>query len=78
MTPEFLRRYYILRIISNPKVYGIEKNGFVPLEDLQKSLDQLRADNMDDPLYDKLNLHSQKTIKRDLDKIKSILLIICH
>ena len=71
MTPEFLRRYYILRIISNPKVYGIEKNGFVPLEDLQKSLDQLRADNMDDPLYDKLNLHSQKTIKRDLDKIKS-------
>ncbi|SDI24667.1 helix-turn-helix transcriptional regulator [Winogradskyella thalassocola] len=71
MTPEFLRRYYILRIISNPKVYGIEKNGFVPLEDLQRSLDQLRADNMDDPLYDKLNLHSQKTIKRDLDKIKS-------
>ncbi|WP_458626819.1 helix-turn-helix transcriptional regulator [Winogradskyella sp. PC D3.3] len=71
MTPEFLRRYYILRIISNPKVYGIEKNGYVPLEDLQRSLDQLRADNMDDPLYDKLNLHSQKTIKRDLDKIKS-------
>ncbi|REE25697.1 WYL domain-containing protein [Winogradskyella pacifica] len=71
MTPEFLRRYYILRIISNPIVYGIEKNGFVPLEDLQRSLDQLRTNNMDDPLYDKLNLHSQKTIKRDLDKIKS-------
>ncbi|WP_417861291.1 helix-turn-helix transcriptional regulator [Winogradskyella sediminis] len=71
MTPEFLRRYYILRIISKPIVYGIEKNGYVPLEDLQRSLDQLRADNMDDPLYDKLNLHSQKTIKRDMDKIKS-------
>ncbi|WP_179338948.1 helix-turn-helix transcriptional regulator [Winogradskyella ludwigii] len=71
MTPEFLRRYYILRIISNPKVYGVEKNGFVPLEDLQRSLDQLRVNNIDDPLYSKLNLHSQKTIKRDLEKIKS-------
>ena len=71
MTPEFLRRYYILRIISNPKVYGVEKNGFVPLSDLQNALDQLRFDNIDDPLYDKLNQFSQKTIKRDLDKIKS-------
>ncbi|HLV38417.1 WYL domain-containing protein [Xanthomarina sp.] len=71
MTPEFLRRYYILRIISNPKVYGVEKNGYVPLVDLQKVLDQLRVDNLDDLLYDKLNQHSQKTIKRDLDKIKS-------
>lgn len=71
MTPEFLRRYYILRIISNPKVYGVEKNGFVPLEDLQNVLDQLRVNNIDDPLYDSLNLYSQKTIKRDLDKIKS-------
>lgn len=71
MTPEFLRRYYILRIISNPKVYGVEKNGFVPLSDLQNALDQLRLDNIDDPLYDKLNQFSAKTIKRDLDKIKS-------
>ncbi|WP_170233980.1 helix-turn-helix transcriptional regulator [Bizionia myxarmorum] len=71
MTPEFLRRYYILRIISNPKVYGVEKNGFVTLEDLQNSLDQLRSNNIDDPLYDKLNQYSQKTVKRDLDKIKS-------
>ncbi|MBA6152188.1 helix-turn-helix transcriptional regulator [Gelidibacter maritimus] len=71
MTPEFLRRYYILRIISNPKVYGIEKNGYVPLPDLQKALDQLRVDNIDDALYDKLNQYSQKTVKRDLEKIKS-------
>ena len=71
MTPEFLRRYYIIRIISNPKVYGVEKNGFVPLSDLQNALDQLRINNIDDPLYDKLNQFSQKTIKRDLDKIKS-------
>jgi len=71
MTPEFLRRYYILRIISNPKVYGVEKNGFVPLGDLQKSLDKLRLDNIGDPLYDKLSQYSQKTIKRDLEKIKS-------
>ncbi|TXD81864.1 WYL domain-containing protein [Subsaximicrobium wynnwilliamsii] len=71
MTPEFLRRYYILRVISNSKVYGIEKNGFVPLSDLRNVLDQLRLDNIDDPLYDKLNQYSQKTIKRDLEKIKS-------
>ena len=71
MTPEFLRRYYILRIISNPTVYGVDKNGFVPLKDLQDALDQLRVDNIDDPLYDSLNLHSQKTVKRDLNKIKS-------
>lgn len=71
MTPEFLRRYYILRIVSNPKVYGIDKNGFVPLVDLQSALDQLRRDNIDDPLYGKLNQSSQKTINRDLNKIKS-------
>ncbi|MCL8007598.1 WYL domain-containing protein [Gelidibacter japonicus] len=71
MTPEFLRRYYILRIVSNPKVYGIEKNGFVPLTDLQSALDHLRADNIDDPLYEKLSQNGQKTIKRDLSKIKS-------
>lgn len=71
MTPEFLRRYYILRIISNPKVYGIEKNGFVPLTDLQNALHQLRVNNIDDLLYDKLSQNGQKTIKRDLEKIKS-------
>lgn len=71
MTPEFLRRYYISRVISNPKVYGIEKNGYVPLVDLQNALNRLRIDNIDDPLYDKLNQFSQKTIKRDLEKIKS-------
>lgn len=71
MTPEFLRRYYIVRIISNPKVYGIERNGFVPLAELQNALDQLRSDNIDDPLYGKLNHYAQKTIKRDLGKIKS-------
>lgn len=71
MTPEFLRRYYILRIVSNPKVYGIEKNGFVPLSDLQGALDQLRVDNIDDPLYGKLSQNGQKTVKRDLGKVKS-------
>ncbi|MBU2940362.1 WYL domain-containing protein [Lacinutrix sp. C3R15] len=71
MTPEFLRRYYVLRIISNPKVYGIEKNGYVPLSDLQNALSLLHANNLEDALYDKLSQSSQKTIKRDLNKIKS-------
>jgi len=71
MTPEFLRRYYVLRIISKPKLYGIENNGYIPLKDLQKALDAKRYDFIDDPLFEKLSNHTQKTIKRDIQKIKS-------
>ena len=71
MSPEFLRRYYVLRIISNPKTYGINYNGFVPIGDLQKALEDKRNENSDNLLFDKLTSHSSKTIKRDLNAIQS-------
>jgi len=70
MSPEFIRRYYILRIVSNPKSYGIDNNGYVPLIDLQCALDDKRSEYLDNDLFDKLSSHSQKTIKRDIEKIK--------
>ena len=71
MSPEFLRRYYVLRIISNPKVYGINYNGFVPIHNLQSVLDSKRREYSDDKLFDKLTSHSAKTIKRDIKAIQS-------
>lgn len=70
MTPEFLRRYYVMRIITAPRVYGLPE-GYVPLEQLQETLGDIRDRNADDRLYEKLELHSRKTIKRDLEKIES-------
>jgi hypothetical protein len=71
MSPEFIRRYYVLRIISKPRVYGIGKNGYVPLKDLQKALDDKRNEFKDDFLFEKLHNHNPKTIKRDIEKIYS-------
>lgn len=71
MSPEFLRRYYILRIISKPKVYGINHNGYVPLEELQKALELKRNEFYDNPLYEKLTSHSCKTIRRDIKAIEN-------
>ncbi|MBL7472047.1 helix-turn-helix transcriptional regulator [Robertkochia sediminum] len=70
MTPEFLRRYYVMRIITTPKVYGLP-DGYVALEQLQGTLEDIRERNADDVLYEKLELHSRKTINRDLKKIES-------
>ncbi|WP_435132546.1 helix-turn-helix transcriptional regulator [Formosa sp. A9] len=72
MTPEFLRRYYVLRIITNPKAYGLPE-GYVALDQLQDTLKTIRkkSDKEDDILYSKLELYSPKTIKRDLIKIKA-------
>jgi predicted DNA-binding transcriptional regulator YafY len=70
MSPEFLRRYYILRIVSTPKVYGIDNGRFVTLSELQKVLDNKRKEFSDNKLYDKLTFHTQKTIKRDIHAIE--------
>ena len=70
MTPEFLRRYYILKIISKPTAFGIYNTAHVPLERLQKALNDKREDNKDNKLYEKLESHNAKTIKRDLVSIR--------
>ena len=70
MTPEFLRRYYILRIVSTPKAYGVDYNGFVPLKKLQKALENKRDEFAGNKFYEKLGSHSPKTIKRDINAIE--------
>jgi len=71
MSPEFLRRYYILRIVSTPKVYGINYNGYVPLEELQRALVNKRDEFADNPFYDKLSSNSDRTIRRDIKSIEA-------
>ena len=71
MSPEFLRRYYVLRIISTPKVYGIDYDGYVPLGQLQRALETKRNEFSDTAFYDKLLSNSQKTIKRDINAIEA-------
>lgn len=70
MTPKFLRRYYVLRIISNPASYGLQDN-FTSLEQLQQALVQIRKRHQEDILYNKLEEFSRKTINRDLKSIES-------
>lgn len=70
MSPEFLRRYYILRIVTNPQAYELQ-DSYVSLKDLQHTLNRIKARNWEDVLYQKLESHSSKTIKRDLVVIES-------
>ncbi|MHA7944406.1 helix-turn-helix transcriptional regulator [Formosa sp. 3Alg 14/1] len=70
MTSEFLRRYYVLRIIKNPELYGLSKP-YVTYEELKGALDSIVDKNYEDRLYEKLESNSKKTIKRDLEDIKS-------
>ncbi|MCH4552770.1 helix-turn-helix transcriptional regulator [Aestuariibaculum lutulentum] len=72
MSPEFLRRYYVLRIISSPGSFGIENNGYVSYKALQKALNNKRNEFYDNDLYEKLTCNTPKTIKRDIEKIKSM------
>lgn len=72
MSPEFLRRYYIIRIITQPKAYGFTSN-CIPLEHLQQKLIDIKKRNQDDILYQKLEHFSRKTINRDIKSIDSYL-----
>jgi len=74
MSPEFLRRYYIIRILTKPKAFGFTSN-FVPLERLQQTLVNIKSRNQEDVLYQKLEHFSRKTINRDIRGIESFLKI---
>lgn len=69
MTSDFLRRYYILKVISNPYNFGITTDEFVTLNQLESALADLKVQNIDNPLFTKLDYCSQKNIKRDCEKI---------
>jgi predicted DNA-binding transcriptional regulator YafY len=70
MTPEFFRRYYILKIVSNPKYFGIYTDEFVSNKELQKALDKKHQDFKENTFLDKLKFNSEKTLRRDLRYIK--------
>ncbi|WP_159023483.1 YafY family protein [Formosa sp. L2A11] len=70
MTSEFLRRYYVLRIIKNPELYGLSKP-YVTYEELKKALEAIVKRHNDDSLYEKLESNSRKTINRDIKDIRS-------
>ncbi|WP_066218702.1 helix-turn-helix transcriptional regulator [Formosa haliotis] len=70
MTPEFLRRYYVLRIIKNPELYGLSRP-YVTFEELQRALQHIVELNKEDSLYEKLDFNSRKTITRDIKAIKA-------
>ncbi|WP_372746466.1 helix-turn-helix transcriptional regulator [Lutibacter sp.] len=70
MTAEFFRRYYILKIVSNPKYFGIHTDEFVSYKELQKALDEKYEDFKENTFLDKLKFNSEKTLRRDLVYIK--------
>lgn len=71
MTSDYLRRYYILRIITSPYNFGITTDEYVSLEQLELALADVKSQNIDNPLFAKLDYCSQKNIKRDIEKILS-------
>lgn len=66
MSPEFLRRYYILKIVSNPVSFGIDNDTYVKLKELQNKLEDKQLEFKDNTFLKKLSSHNKKTIKRDL------------
>lgn len=70
MTAEFFRRYYILKIVSNPRYFGIDTDTYVSKNELQNVLSKKYGEFNDSSFLNKLKHTSEKTIKRDLDYIK--------
>lgn len=70
MTAEFFRRYYILKIVSNPKYFGIYENEYVSRTELQKALIKKHEEFKGNTFLDKLKFNSEKTLRRDLVYIK--------
>jgi len=70
MSPEFLRRYYILKIISNPKTFGIDSDLYVTHRELQNKLEDKQYEFLDNDFLSKLSSNCKKTVKRDFEIIK--------
>ena len=71
MSPEFLRRYYILKIITNPKAFGVDNDFYVTHKELQQKLQDKQSEFIENEFLSKLNSNSPKTVHRDLDFIKN-------
>jgi len=70
VTAEFFRRYYILKIVSNPKYFGIYSDEYVSRPELQKALIKKYEEFKGNTFLDKLKFNSEKTLRRDLVYIK--------
>ncbi|RXP63504.1 WYL domain-containing protein [Lutibacter sp. HS1-25] len=70
MTAEFFRRYYILKIVSNPKYFGIYTDKYVSNKELQRVLDKKYEDFKNNTFLGKLKFNGEKTLRRDLKSIK--------
>jgi predicted DNA-binding transcriptional regulator YafY len=70
VTAEFFRRYYILKIVSNPKYFGIYNDEYVSRLELQKVLIKKYEEFKGNTFLDKLKFNSEKTLRRDLVYIK--------
>ena len=70
MSPEFLRRYYILKIISYPKAFGIDNDYYVTHKELQNKLEDKQHEFIENDFLSKLNSHNKKTVKRDFKVIE--------
>lgn len=70
MSPEFLRRYYVLKIISNPKAFGIDNDCYVTHLQLKNKLEDKQYQFNDTFLFKKFGSNCKKTINRDLQIIE--------
>jgi hypothetical protein len=66
MTPEFIRKYHIYKLISNHK-----SNSYISKRDIIDKLNSLYEINFENPLYVGLTKLSEKTIFRDVKDIQS-------
>lgn len=71
MTAEFFRRYYILKIVSNPRYFGINEDVYVSKIELKNVLSKKYGEFNESSFLNKLKHNSEKTIKRDLNYIKN-------
>jgi len=71
MTPEFIRKYHIYKILNSPLSFGIQSpDGFVTAEDIASALQEVYTNNDKSTLYKGCLKTSAKTIKRDVSSIQ--------
>jgi hypothetical protein len=69
MTSEFVRRYYIVKIIKNPLHFGMQNPRYVSHNELNSALMNIKKNNDGNLLFEKLDYISPKNLKRDFEKI---------
>lgn len=72
MTADFVRKYFIYKIISNPSYYGFTTtDGYVSKSDLIQILNKISNEHAGEPLYEGIGKYSERNLRRDLGDIKT-------